>query len=141
MGTAWANSCGACCFHCCCWTAGNCILPCCPSALDDETTKATEAAAPGSTKTTHYDMARAYRKGVNSHGIAQHVGGRDQPELGLRRTLHRRCEYEGAGVVQLERPPGRVQGAAARQSPRPLARGALHKDRCELPCERGRHEG
>ena len=73
--TAWGNSCGACGFHCCCWWAGNCCLKCCPAALDDETTKATELAAPGSTKVTHYDMARAYRHGSNSHGIVHNMLG------------------------------------------------------------------
>jgi hypothetical protein len=75
--TAWANSCAcpALCFHCCCFTAGNCITPCCPSALDDETTKLTEAVAVGSTKSTHYDVARAYRRGSNSHGIVHNMIG------------------------------------------------------------------
>jgi hypothetical protein len=75
--TSWANSCScdALCCHCCCWWAGCCCLRCFPTMLDDETTKATEEAAPGSTRVTHYDMARCYRHGANSHGIVHNMVG------------------------------------------------------------------
>jgi len=74
----WANSYGACWFHCAC----QCIFRGClfnvrgVGALNDDGTKTQGGAAPGSTATMLRDIRRAAREGHNAFGwVHNSVGG------------------------------------------------------------------
>jgi len=76
--SAWVNSCAcdALCAHCCCQCfVGFCFQYISDGLFDDEETKKTEVAAPGSTSVQHKDMKRASRNGKNTWGWLQNMVG------------------------------------------------------------------
>ena len=73
--TAWVDSCGSCCLHCCC-TSLLCLLRCNPALLDDAEDKALETAAPGYLEVFHRDVLRCSRGGSTAWGLVHNfVGG------------------------------------------------------------------